>query len=419
MAWFNGPQLYYTSTTELSDGTLPDTDKVAADAAELEVDDEITEATTLTLPVAGTLGSTIAWTSSDDAVINATTGAVVLPASGQVTITLTATVTLNSAEVETTFEVLVGVPETPVSGASDLFFSEYIEGTSSHKALEIFNGTGADVDLSVYSINQYSNGASTPNNTLDLTGTLANGDVYVVYNSNADQDIVDEGDVTSSVTFFNGNDAIELLKNDVVIDVIGEVGVDEYWTVGTGSTEDHTLVRAETITDPNTVFTASEWVVYAVDTFDHIGSHTMVAPVTTYTQDFGFLTTSTNSYSTSVQHTDTNGFDWDLLGRQNIGSWMLGNAEDGSYIEITATGGISTFTADFVRAFTNSNVRSVELFVNDVSFGTFTIDPSSDTAQNWLVEDINVSGDVVIKLVSTSPGSRGAFSVDNIEWTTF
>src|SRR5688572_17868920 len=31
--------------------------------------------------------------------------------------------------------------------ATDLFFSEYIEGSSNNKAIEIYNGTGAPVDL--------------------------------------------------------------------------------------------------------------------------------------------------------------------------------------------------------------------------------------------------------------------------------
>jgi len=45
------------------------------------------------------------------------------------------------------------------SAASDLFISEYIEGaTGSNKALEIFNGTGSDVDLCVYSVKFGSNG---------------------------------------------------------------------------------------------------------------------------------------------------------------------------------------------------------------------------------------------------------------------
>jgi predicted extracellular nuclease len=43
--------------------------------------------------------------------------------------------------------------------ASEIFFSEYVEGSSFNKALEIANFTGAVVDLSVYSIKKQSNGA--------------------------------------------------------------------------------------------------------------------------------------------------------------------------------------------------------------------------------------------------------------------
>ncbi len=45
---------------------------------------------------------------------------------------------------------------------TDLFISEYIEGGSSNKAIEIYNGTGVPVDLSQYSIELYSNGATSP-----------------------------------------------------------------------------------------------------------------------------------------------------------------------------------------------------------------------------------------------------------------
>jgi len=46
---------------------------------------------------------------------------------------------------------------TPGSGP-DLFFSEYIEGNSQNKALEVYNGSGATVDLSNYRIAQSVNG---------------------------------------------------------------------------------------------------------------------------------------------------------------------------------------------------------------------------------------------------------------------
>jgi len=44
---------------------------------------------------------------------------------------------------------------------TDLFFSEYAEGSSNNKYIEIYNGTGTDVDLSGYSLSSCSNGCNT------------------------------------------------------------------------------------------------------------------------------------------------------------------------------------------------------------------------------------------------------------------
>ncbi len=51
-------------------------------------------------------------------------------------------------------------PAAPDAAATDLFFSEYVEGSSNNKALEIYNGTGAPVDLGAadYSVQMFFNG---------------------------------------------------------------------------------------------------------------------------------------------------------------------------------------------------------------------------------------------------------------------
>ena len=183
---------------------------------------------------------------------------------------------------------------------SDLYFSMYGEGGGSNKFLEIYNGTGADIDLSGYSVELYSNGATTATNTEIFTaGTmLVSGDVYVIYNSGAVAEIINNGDVSSTVTFYNGDDAVALLKGTTVIDVIGEIGVDpgSFWDVGstTGGTQNHTLVRKFDVCGPNatalgsfgTDDASSEWTVYAIDAeFGQIGSHVAcsASPILTIT----------------------------------------------------------------------------------------------------------------------------------------
>jgi predicted extracellular nuclease len=98
--------------------------------------------------------------------------------------------------------------------AGGLFFSEYVEGSSYNKALEIYNGTGAAVDLGAegYAIDIYFNGNDSPGTSIDLSGTVADGDVYVVADDGADPAILAVADQTSTSNFFNGDDAVVLRK---------------------------------------------------------------------------------------------------------------------------------------------------------------------------------------------------------------
>jgi predicted extracellular nuclease len=79
---------------------------------------------------------------------------------------------------------------------SDVFFSEYVEGSGFNKAVEIFNGTGAAIDLgaAAYTLELYSNGAAAPSQTVALTGTVADGDVFVVSRADADPALVAQAD---------------------------------------------------------------------------------------------------------------------------------------------------------------------------------------------------------------------------------
>ncbi len=177
----------------------------------------------------------------------------------------------------------LGIMAQPVKAAAlDLFISEYIEGGSYNKAIEIYNGTGATVDLSQYSLELYSNGSSTPSASVSLSGALADGDVFVVSHASAAAEIQAVTDLTSSsVANFNGDDAVALLKDGVYIDVIGQIGTDpgSYWGTSPITTADHTLVRKESICmgdpDGSDAFDpAAEWDSYAKDTMTMLGSHT-------------------------------------------------------------------------------------------------------------------------------------------------
>ena len=153
------------------------------------------------------------------------------------------------------------------SVASDLFISEYVEGSSNNKFVEIFNGTGAGIDLSNYSLRQYNNGSSTMTYSLALSGTLADGNVYVVENSNETLGVAADLSTGSSVMTFNGNDAVALAKSDANIDVVGTIGVN------VTNLANVTKVRKSTVTAGTTTYDPLEWDDYAVDTVDYLGSH--------------------------------------------------------------------------------------------------------------------------------------------------
>ncbi|PKN79354.1 MAG: ribonuclease [Candidatus Cloacimonetes bacterium HGW-Cloacimonetes-1] len=164
------------------------------------------------------------------------------------------------------------ITPSPEGNASDLFISEYVEGSSYCKAIEIFNGTGAPVNLGNYAIRKQTNGVDDFENTLTLSGTLADRDVYVVvYAQIGGTNLVGNAYVDLATTTlamsFNGNDAMAIYKNGVQLDVVGVIGSSAYWGA------DVTMVRNSSIDSPSTAYSLSDWTSYPNDTFSYLGSH--------------------------------------------------------------------------------------------------------------------------------------------------
>jgi hypothetical protein len=172
---------------------------------------------------------------------------------------------------------------------SDLFISEYVEGWSNNKALEIYNPTNAAIDLSQYMVIRYSNGSTTATaaNAVQLTGMVAAYDVHVAVLEKLDpQGIGQEAPIwdslqvradafycpdylTTNAFYFNGNDAVVLalgnvndIGNSSLVDVFGKIsenpgiGSDPLtgWTAdfpyvqsGDGVTVDHSMIRKASI----------------------------------------------------------------------------------------------------------------------------------------------------------------------------
>ncbi|MBL7803790.1 MAG: lamin tail domain-containing protein, partial [Saprospiraceae bacterium] len=189
------------------------------------------------------------------------------------------------------FLPLFGGNEHPpfMAPCADLFISEYVEGSGNNKAIEIYNPTASTITLTGnYQLKFYFNGSGTASTTINLTGTIAPYDVYVVCDDNSNAGILAVADLISTASFFNGDDAVELFKNSTatVLDVIGQIGFDPgtEWGTGLTSTADNTLRRKSAINmgDVNgaDAFDPSiEWDGFAQDNIDNLGMHTSACAV--------------------------------------------------------------------------------------------------------------------------------------------
>lgn len=257
--------------------------------------------------------------------------------------------------------ITVGVAMLPLMAAptataadGELFFSEYVEGSSNNKAIEIYNPGSSPVDLAAgdYAVAVYSNGNPSAGSTIDLTGSVAGGEVYVVANPSAFAEVTAVADQKSGSASWNGNDAVALIKGDTVLDVIGQIGTDpgSAWGEGDVTTGEHTLRRKSTVSagDPDgsdPFDPAAEWEGFPQNTFDGLGAHQAgpapdVAPTVDAVNPEDGTTGVLDDTTASVT------FSEDVAAA--AGAFTLACA--GTDVPVTVSGGPATFTLDPAEA---------------------------------------------------------------------
>jgi hypothetical protein len=189
---------------------------------------------------------------------------------------------------------------------SDLFISEYVEGSGNSKALEFYNPTINSINMNNYRLVRYSNGSSTGTDSTDLTGTIASFGTFVIANgvgvtsgatgtspacNPALQALAQQIDGAYPVpTFMNGDDAMLLVRKSPykVLDIFGKIGEQPVtaWsdvapydgTIGKWWTKDHSLQRKSSVqqgvTSNPTLFNVKlEWDSLPKDNWTNVGLH--------------------------------------------------------------------------------------------------------------------------------------------------
>ena len=321
---------------------------------------------------------------------------------------------------------------------SDLIISEYGEGTGNNKYIEIYNGTGANVDLSGYEIWRVSNGGTWPEATISLSGTLANGSAYLIANNLADPIILAVSDLTSGAVAWNGNDAAGLAKDDgfgtfFLIDAVGTDGADPGtgWDVAgtTDATLDHTLVRKNNVCDPNTNWSVSagtnladsEWIVLPNDNWSNLSIHSTICPcLSTVTWDGANWTPTSPPDNTTVAIIDAN-YNTTTFGSFSACSltvnpgYML-TVNDGDFVEVENdvinNGTISVQpTGSFIQK------NDAAIFVNSINNDDSFVDKFTAPINAWYEYTYwssPVSGEQIQDVFSlTNPDRRYWFNAEN------
>ncbi len=185
-------------------------------------------------------------------------------------------------QIETLLECTVIVKE---QICAELIFSEYLEGSSQNKALEITNVSNGSIDLFGWRVEQLNNGSNTSSRTLNLPNvSLLSGETFTMVHPNAT--VVDTTLADTLFSFnFNGNDVLLLIDGNTsdTVDVIGQIGEnpDDGWLVSNdnAATLNHTLIRKSSInTGTNDWFIGmNQWQVFEEDYSLDFGTHTVDA----------------------------------------------------------------------------------------------------------------------------------------------
>ncbi len=288
----------------------------------------------------------------------------------------------------------------------------------------VYQNLSTTAEFRLYAYNSELNGGTAGlQGNLIIEGTfVATGDIGLTISSPANNTTVYENQV--EVTFSTANFA---LGTDGQLEYKLNGGTAAYTTTSpftiTGLSEGENTIVFQLVNMDNTALdpaiTETRTINYVdpsapigngLETFDN-------ANLTASYSDGSFI--GNHAIQWTYTHSRDEG-DFSINGK----GLMLRNAQESSIESQVLNGGIGSFEVKFRKAFTGANERGLELYINDELKGTSEMIPSlsgeNTTIYTFSVNNINISGNVVIKLKIAGTDAQGRqITIDDIAWTSY
>ena len=281
---------------------------------------------------------------------------------------------------------------------SQVIISEYLQGASNDKCIELFNTTAAPIDLSSYSLRRYSNGTTTPT-SIALSGTIPACGTYVICNSSSQAALLALADATNAGINHNGDDAYDLFDGSTVLDVFGDIGCDpgsEWTAAGTNGTADNGYIRNGSVctgvSDPTGSCGTGSFTTLSTE-WTSLNSTTDFSNLGIHANSCAACSTPSNSITTGT-----------VTGAPF-------NVECAT--PLTASG-----TVDFTSTgtFNGPNVYTAQLsdaagsFASPTDIGTLASTANSGTINITIPSNLATSSNYVIRIISDDPSTIGTTS---------
>lgn len=226
---------------------------------------------------------------------------------------------------------------------SQIFISEYLEGSGNDKCLELYNAGLTDMNIDNYSIRIFSNGNTSASSTIDLPNVvLASCDVFVICNTSATSNFTSSDDFSTGSLSFNGDDAVALFDGGTMIDLFGNIGHDpgsEWSDVSPGTANGRFIRNPDycigVTTDPTGTgfpsFTSANWTSIAdLTTFASFGSHTSNCGSCGFSNTINVGALTGSPFNVDCTTSDNGTLAFTSIGTFNSGNVFLAQLSDAS-----------------------------------------------------------------------------------------